>query len=76
MLLLHIRLTLNFINDITYSIEFNALLEGKDYRIIRLLNIILLKLIKCKFFPFKLVIPILLKTQKIYYTIIKLQLIP
>jgi hypothetical protein len=71
---LYIRLTLDFISDITYGAEFNALLEGKDCRIMRLLDIILPELMKYGFFPLRSAIPILSKMRKMYHAIAELRL--
>ncbi|KAI2636845.1 cytochrome P450 46A1 [Xylaria nigripes] len=60
---LNILLSIDFIGDIAFGKEFNAINEGRNCRISQLLEMILPELMKCGLFPLRGKIPIRKKTR-------------
>jgi len=60
---LNILLSLDFIGDIAFGTEFNAIAQGEECRISQLLEMILPELMKCGLFPLRGKIPVLRKTR-------------
>ncbi len=72
---LHILLTLDFIGDIAYGTDFQAMAQGSECRILQLLETILPELMKCGFFPLRKNIPILRATRNMYRAIAEMRTI-
>lgn len=70
---LHILLTLDFIGDIAFGTELNALDQGADCRILQLFDAILPELMKCGLFPLRAKIPIMQKTRDMHKAIAELR---
>ncbi|KAI1435478.1 cytochrome P450 46A1 [Xylaria sp. CBS 124048] len=60
---LNILLSIDFIGDIAFGRDFNAINEGRNCRISQLLEMILPELMKCGLFPLRGKIPIRRKTR-------------
>ncbi|KAK3361716.1 cytochrome P450 [Lasiosphaeria ovina] len=71
---LHVRLTLDFMGDIAYGVELDALSEGGECRIVKLLDTILPELMKCGFFPLRSKIPILARTREMHRAIAEIRM--
>ncbi|KAL9599267.1 MAG: hypothetical protein Q9219_003969 [cf. Caloplaca sp. 3 TL-2023] len=70
---LHVLLSLDFIGDIAYGVEFHALSHGLDCRISQLLEIVLPELMKCGLFPLRAKFPILKSTKEMHRAIAELR---
>ncbi|KAL8828564.1 MAG: hypothetical protein Q9191_002517 [Dirinaria sp. TL-2023a] len=71
---LHVLLTLDFIGDIAYGVDFHALAHGSDCRIMQLFDIVLPELMKCGLFPWRAKFPILRKTREMHRAVAELRL--
>lgn len=71
---LHVRLTLDFMGDIAYGVDLDALSHGKDCRIVQLLDTILPELMKCGFFPLRAKLPILSRTRRMHRAIAEIRM--
>lgn len=71
---LHVLLTLDFIGDIAYGVDFRALAHGSDCRIMQLFEIVLPELMKCGLFPLRAKFPILKKTREMHRAVAELRL--
>lgn len=71
--LLHVILTLDFIGEIAYGVNFRALANVSDCRISQLFEIILPELMKCGLFPLRAKFPILKKTREMHRAIAELR---
>ncbi|KAL8994465.1 MAG: hypothetical protein Q9169_005574 [Polycauliona sp. 2 TL-2023] len=71
---LHVLLTLDFIGEIAYGVDFRALTPGSDCRIPHLFDIVLPELMKCGLFPMRAKIPIFKATRDMRSAIAELRL--
>ncbi|KAL8812287.1 MAG: hypothetical protein Q9223_001156 [Gallowayella weberi] len=71
--LLHVILTLDFIGEIAYGVDFQALANVSDCRISQLFEIILPELMKCGLFPLRAKLPIMKKTREMHRAIAELR---
>ncbi|KAI4281959.1 MAG: hypothetical protein L6R38_003302 [Xanthoria sp. 2 TBL-2021] len=71
---LHVLLTLDFIGDIAYGVDFRALTPGSVCRISQLFDIVLPELMKCGLFPLRARFPILQKTKEMHRAVAELRL--
>ena len=71
---LHVLLTLDFIGEIAYGVDFRALAHGSDCRIMQLFDIVLPELMKCGLFPLRAKFPILKRTREMHSAIAELRL--
>ena len=60
---LNILLSLDFIGDIAFGTQLNAIVEGPQCRISQLFEMILPELMKCGLFPLRGKVPIMKKTR-------------
>ena len=70
---LHVLLTLDFIGDIAYGVDLQAISQGSDCRILQLLDIILPELMKSGLFPLRAKIPILKRTRDMHRAVLELR---
>lgn len=71
---LHVLLTLDFIGEIAYGVDFCALAHGSDCRILQLFDVVLPELMKCGLFPWRAKFPIMKKTREMHSAIAELRL--
>ncbi|KAL8659388.1 MAG: hypothetical protein Q9226_000464 [Calogaya cf. arnoldii] len=71
---LHVLLSLDFIGDIAYGVDFRALTPGTVSRIPQLLHIVLPELMKCGLFPLRAKFPILKQTREMHSAIAEMRL--
>lgn len=71
---LHVLLSLDFIGDIAYGVDFHALDHGSDCRIVQLLDVVLPELMKCGLFPLRAKFPIMKETREMHRAITELRL--
>ena len=70
---LHVLLTLDFIGEIAYGVDFSALAQGSNCRIMQLFETILPELMKCGLFPLRAKVPIMKKTRDMHSAIAELR---
>ena len=71
---LHVLLTLDFIGEIAYGVDFSALAQGSGCRVMQLFEIVLPELMKCGLFPLRAKFPIMKKTREMHGAIAELRL--
>ncbi|KAL8984153.1 MAG: hypothetical protein Q9205_001795 [Flavoplaca limonia] len=71
---LHVLISLDFIGDIAYGMDFRALTPGTVSRIPQLFEIVLPELMKCGLFPLRARFPILKQTRAMHSAIAELRL--
>ena len=70
----HVLLTLDFIGEIAYGVDFSALAQVSGCRIMQLFEIVLPEIMKCGLFPLRARFPILKKTREMHSAIAELRL--
>lgn len=71
---LHVLVTLDFIGEIAYGVDFRALAHGTGCRTLQLFDIVLPELMKCGLFPLRAKFPIMKKTREMHRAIAELRL--
>lgn len=70
---LHVLLTLDFIGDIAYGVDFHSLAHPSECRVLQLFEIVLPELMKCGLFPLRAKFPILQKTREMHRAVAELR---
>lgn len=70
---LHALITLDFIGDIAFGNDLQALTKGTGSRILQLLEIILPELMKCGLFPLRKTFPVLKQTRDMFRAITEIR---
>ncbi|EJD00090.1 cytochrome P450 46A1 [Fomitiporia mediterranea MF3/22] len=63
---LHVLLTLDFVGDVAFGTELNAIRDGADCRILQIFHDVLPELMKCGLFPLRAKVPILDSTRRMH----------
>ena len=63
---LHVLLTLDFVGEVAFGTEINAIRDGEDCRILRIFHDVLPELMKCGLFPLRAKIPIMESTRRMH----------
>ncbi|EJC99581.1 cytochrome P450 [Fomitiporia mediterranea MF3/22] len=70
---LHVLLTLDFVGEVAFGAELNALRDGASCRILQIFHDILPELMKCGLFPLRSQIPIMESTRRMHRSIKELR---
>ncbi|KAL5513647.1 hypothetical protein ACEPAH_4046 [Sanghuangporus vaninii] len=66
-------LTLEFVGEVAFGTELNAIRDGENCHILQIFHIVLPELMKCGFFPLRAKIPVMKNTRLMYLEIKELR---
>ncbi|KAF4586249.1 hypothetical protein EYR38_010524 [Pleurotus pulmonarius] len=70
---LHVLLTLDFVGEVAFGTELNAIRDDEDCRTLQIFRDVLPELMKCGLFPLRAKIPVLESTRQMYRSIKELR---